>query len=112
MSQIPISSAMTLAEPLGFPDPFSGLPGWVARYGDEEVSQFRRAELIAEKWNISRDDMEAFPVESHERALRARAEGRFEAEIVALMTTLLKDWSAPAGGTGCRPCARAVARPT
>jgi len=81
MSQIPIGSAMTLAEPLGFTDPFSGSPGWVARYGDGEVSQFRGAELIAEKWDISRDDMEAFAVESHERALRARAEGRFEAEI-------------------------------
>jgi len=84
MSQIPISSAMTLAAPLGFDDPFSGSPGWVKRYGDGEVSQFRSAEMIAEKWDISRDDMEAFAVESHERALRAQAEGRFEAEIVAL----------------------------
>ena len=40
--------------------------------------------MIAEKWDISRDDMEAFAVESHERALRARAEGRFEREIVPL----------------------------
>ena len=40
--------------------------------------------MIAEKWDISRDDMEAFAVESHERALRARAEGRFEAEIAPL----------------------------
>ena len=35
--------------------------------------------MIAEKWDITRDDMEAFAVESHERALRARAEGRFDA---------------------------------
>ena len=84
MSQIPISSAMTLAAPLGFDDPFTGSEGWVARYGDGEVSQFRGAELIAEKWDISREDMEAFAVESHERALRARAEGRFEAEIAPL----------------------------
>jgi acetyl-CoA C-acetyltransferase len=84
MSMIPISSAMTLAEPLGFSDPFTGSAGWVRRYGDGEVSQFRGAELIAEKWDITRDDMEAFAVESHERALRARAEGRFDAEIAAL----------------------------
>src|SRR6478736_10389597 len=84
MSQIPISSAMTLAAPLGFDDPFSGSPGWVERYGDGEVSQFRGAELIAEKWDISRDDMEAFAIESHERALKARAEGRFENEIAPL----------------------------
>ncbi|HLT15730.1 MAG TPA: acetyl-CoA C-acetyltransferase [Acidimicrobiales bacterium] len=82
MSQIPISSAMTLAQPLGFDDPFTGSEGWVARYGTGEVSQFRGAELIAERWGISREDMEAFAVESHERALRARAEGRFDAEIV------------------------------
>ena len=81
MSQIPISSAMTVAEPLGFTDPVSGSPGWVARCGTQEVSQFRSADMIAEKWDISRDDMEAFAVESHERAIRARAEGRFENEI-------------------------------
>ncbi len=84
MSQIPISSAMTLAQPLGFDDPFTGSTGWVERYGDGEVSQFRGAELIAEKWDITRDDMEAFAVESHERALRARSEGRFDAEIAPL----------------------------
>src|SRR6202140_73843 len=33
MSMIPISSAMTMAAPLGFSDPFSGSTGWVARYG-------------------------------------------------------------------------------
>jgi acetyl-CoA C-acetyltransferase len=82
MSMIPISSAMTLAEPLGFTDPFTGSEGWVKRYGDGEVSQFTSAEMIAAKWDISRDDMEAFAVESHERAIRARAEGRFEQEIV------------------------------
>ena len=82
MSAIPISSAMTLAEPLGFSDPFSTSEGWTKRYGDQEVSQFRGAELIAERWDISREDMEAFSVESHERALRAQREGRFDAEIV------------------------------
>ena len=84
MSMIPISSAMTLAGPLGFDDPFTGSEGWVKRYGDGEVSQFRGAEMIAEKWDISREDMEAFAIESHERAIRARAEGRFEAEIEPL----------------------------
>ena len=81
MSAIPISSAMTAAQPLGFPDPFSGSKGWVARYGAGEVSQFRGAEMIAEKWDITRDDMEAFAFESHQRAIRAIDEGRFENEI-------------------------------
>ena len=84
MSMIPISSAMTVAEPMGFPDPFTTSEGWVARYGTQEVSQFRGAELIAEKWDISREDMEAFAIESHTRAIRARAEGRFDNEIVPL----------------------------
>ncbi|HET7719609.1 MAG TPA: acetyl-CoA C-acetyltransferase [Acidimicrobiales bacterium] len=84
MSMIPISSAMTLAEPLGFSDPFTGSEGWVKRYGDGEVSQFNSAEMIAARWNCSRDEMEAFAVESHERAIQARSEGRFENEIVAL----------------------------
>jgi acetyl-CoA C-acetyltransferase len=84
MSTIPISYAMTAAEPLGFEDPFSGSSGWVDRYGTQEVSQFRSAEMIAEKWDISREDMEAFALQSHERALRAIDEGRFEAEIEPL----------------------------
>jgi acetyl-CoA C-acetyltransferase len=82
MSMIPISSAMTVAEPMGFSDPFSGSKGWRDRYGDQEVSQFRSAEMIAEKWDCSREDMERFALESHRRAIRAIDEGRFEREIV------------------------------
>ena len=84
MSMIPISSAMTVAQPMGFPDPFSTSKGWVERYGTQEVSQFRSAEMIAEKWNISRRDMEGFAFESHRRAIRAIDEGRFAREIVPL----------------------------
>ncbi len=82
MSQIPISSAMTAAEQFGFTDPFSGSKGWEARYGDQEVSQFRSAEMIAEKWDVSREDMERFALESHHRALNAIEEGRFTNEII------------------------------
>ena len=84
MSMIPIAAAMTAAEPLGFADPFSGSEGWVARYGTQEVSQFRGAELIADKWGITREDMEGFALTSHERAVRAQDEGRFDREIVPL----------------------------
>jgi len=84
MSQIPISSAMTCAEGLGFSDPFSGSKGWVERYGDQEVSQFRGAELIAEKWDISREEMESLALESHSRALLATEEGRFKDEILPI----------------------------
>lgn len=82
MSMIPISSAMTVAQPMGFPDPFSTSEGWVARYGTQEVSQFRGAEMIAAKWEIRREEMERFALESHRRAVRAIEEGRFEREIV------------------------------
>ncbi len=84
MSAIPISSAMTLAQPLGFNDPFSGSKGWVERFGTQEVSQFRGAEMIAERWKISRDEMEAFAFESHQRAIRATDAGRFANEIAPL----------------------------
>ena len=84
MSMIPISSAMEAGKALGFDDPFTGSPRWTTRYGNGEVSQFVGAEMICEKWDITRDEMEAFAVESHERAIRARAEGRFEAEIAPL----------------------------
>jgi acetyl-CoA C-acetyltransferase len=84
MSQIPISAAMLAGQEYGFEDPFTGSPGWVARYGTGEVSQFRSAEMIAEKWDLSREDMEAYAVRSHERAIRAQTEGRFDAEIVPL----------------------------
>ena len=83
MSMIPISSAMLAGQGLGFDDPFSGSAGWQARYGDQEVSQFRGAEMIAEKWSVSREDMEEFAVESHQRALRAQREGRFDGQILS-----------------------------
>src|SRR5579875_3984652 len=60
MSMIPITAAMAAGEAYGFSDPFSGSTGWRKRYGEQEVSQFRAAEMIAEKWDISREDMEAF----------------------------------------------------
>jgi acetyl-CoA C-acetyltransferase len=82
MTMIPIGSGIYAGEPLGFPDPFSGSKGWRARYGDVEVSQFQAAEMIAEKWGITREDMELFALESHTRALRAIDEGRFERQIV------------------------------
>ncbi|WP_107705485.1 acetyl-CoA C-acetyltransferase [Nocardioides allogilvus] len=81
MSAIPISAAMLVADQYGFTTPFAESPGWAARYGDVEVSQFGSAEMIAEKWGISREDMEAFALASHERARTAIAEGRFVGEI-------------------------------
>ncbi|EKT4465608.1 acetyl-CoA C-acetyltransferase [Pseudomonas putida] len=84
MTQIPISSAMTAAEPLGFSDPFTGSEGWVRRYGATPPTQFRAAQMIAEHWQLSRQALEAYSLESHRRALRAIEQGYFKREIVPL----------------------------
>ncbi|MQW74384.1 acetyl-CoA C-acetyltransferase [Nocardioides sp. dk4132] len=81
MSAIPISAAMLVAQQYGFTTPFAESSGWRARYGDVEVSQFNSAEMIAEKWDCSREDMERYALASHQRAKAAIAEGRFEREI-------------------------------
>ena len=81
MSAIPISSAMLVGRQYGFTTPFAESPGWVARYGDQEVSQFRSAEMIAERWEISREEMEKFAYASHQRAITAIDEGWFKNEV-------------------------------
>jgi acetyl-CoA C-acetyltransferase len=81
MSTIPISAAMLVADQYGFTTPFAESPGWNARYGNIEVSQFKSAEMIAEKWDISREQMEEFALASHSHARTAIAEGRFDNEI-------------------------------
>ncbi|AWZ23703.1 acetyl-CoA acetyltransferase [Rhodococcus pyridinivorans] len=82
MTQIPISAAMIVGQQYGFDTPFGGSKGWTERYGSDEVSQFKGAEMIAEKWDLSREELEKWALQSHERAKAAIAEGRFENEIV------------------------------
>jgi len=97
MSQIPIAYAMTAARELGQSDPFSGSRGWVERYGKTPGNQFNSAEMIAEKWGLGRSDLEAFALRSHQRAVQAQDEGRFEREI-AVMDELTAD-EGPRRGT-------------
>jgi acetyl-CoA C-acetyltransferase len=82
MSQIPISSAMIVGKEFGFTSPTSESKSWLHRYGDQEISQFRGSELIAEKWNISREEMEQYSLTSHQRAQEAIRAGYFENEII------------------------------
>src|ERR671930_1775852 len=84
MSTVPIGTARRAGESLGISDPFSGSEGWTARYGDQPVSQFYGADKIAEKWAITREDMERYALESHRRAAQAQDEGRFDNEIVPI----------------------------
>ena len=84
MSTIPMQSSLWAAREYGFADPFTGSRGWEERYGRQEISQFRGAELIVERWGFTRDQLEDYAVESHRRALAAIADGRFEREIAPL----------------------------
>ncbi|MCC6645604.1 MAG: acetyl-CoA C-acetyltransferase [Polyangiaceae bacterium] len=84
MSMVPIGAAMITGKEFNLPERLAGSAGWVKRYGDGPVSQFRSAEMIAEKWGLSREDMERFAYDSHQRAVRAGDEGRFAREIVPI----------------------------
>jgi acetyl-CoA acyltransferase len=53
-------------------------PAYLNRTGGKFVDQGQAAELIANKWNISQEEMDAFAVRSHQRAAKAQAEGRFK----------------------------------
>jgi acetyl-CoA C-acetyltransferase len=94
MSQVPIGTAMLAGHPLGIDDPFSGSDGWCRRYGTQEISQFRSADMIAERWQLGRAEMERFALASHQRAAAAIDGGAFAAEI------------APYDGVGADECPR------
>ena len=81
MSLVPLAGGALAGAQAGYGSPF-GAKGWLQRYGDQEISQFRGAELIAEQWNLSREAMERVAFASHTRAARAWAEGRFDREVV------------------------------
>ncbi|QYU70078.1 hypothetical protein J4558_08155 [Leptolyngbya sp. 15MV] len=84
MNAIPISAAMYAGELYGFANPFNTSPGWVARYGDGLLNQISSAQMIADKWDIGRAEMEAFALASHQRAQAATEAGWFAGEIAPL----------------------------
>jgi acetyl-CoA C-acetyltransferase len=79
MSMVPMGSTVALPHANGMALPFG--QGWKDRYGDQEISQFRGAQLVCEKWGIKRLALEEFSLQSHQRALRAIDEGRFALQI-------------------------------
>jgi acetyl-CoA C-acetyltransferase len=79
MSQVPMGTSVGLPMEKGMALPFG--QGWQERYGTQEISQFRGAQLVCEKWGLSRRQLEEFALESHQRAIRAIDEGRFAREI-------------------------------
>jgi acetyl-CoA acetyltransferase family protein len=82
MSRVPMGASMVDGK-FGFP--FGPKVG--ARYAPVGglVPQGISAELIADKWDISREDMDRFGLRSQEYAARATAEGRFQAEILPVL---------------------------
>ncbi|MFI6712359.1 acetyl-CoA C-acyltransferase [Nonomuraea sp. NPDC050478] len=81
MSLIPIASSAIVGADAGMGMPRGGRK-WAERYGDQEISQFRGAETIAAKWDVSRAAMEEFALASHQRAAAAAGAGLFAGEIV------------------------------
>jgi len=79
MSMVPMGSTVALPLEKGMASPFG--QGWRDRYGDQEISQFRGAQLLCEKWGLKRHQLEEYSLESHLRALHAIDEGRFDREI-------------------------------
>jgi acetyl-CoA acyltransferase len=81
MSQVPMGASIGDGR---FGMPFG--PRMTQRYQDVGglVPQGISAELIADKWGLTREDLDAFGAESQQRAARARDEGRFDNEIVAV----------------------------
>jgi acetyl-CoA C-acetyltransferase len=79
MSMVPMGSTVALPLEKGMAPPFG--QGWRDRYGNQEISQFRGAQLICEKWGLKRLQLEEFSLESHSRAVNAIDEGRFDREI-------------------------------
>ena len=84
MNAIPISAAMFAGQPYGFDNPFNGSKGWVERYGHGILNQIASAQMIADKWELSREAMEEFALASHQRAQAATDAGWFANEIAPL----------------------------
>ena len=84
MSAIPISQAMIAGQEFGFTTPTAESAGWRERFGDAEISQFAGADAMAVRWDISREDMEAWALQSHQRAAQAIAAGHFDNELAPL----------------------------
>jgi acetyl-CoA C-acetyltransferase len=83
MSRVPLASATRVGAAAGLGHPRAG-KGWLERFGDQEISQFRGAELIARKWGLERRRLEEFALESHRRAVAATRDGLFAEEIAPI----------------------------
>jgi acetyl-CoA C-acetyltransferase len=81
MAMVPIDANRAMVKTLQA-NPYG--EGWKKRYSDQEISQFRGAQLIVEKWGQTREDLEQFALESHRRAAAAIDDGRFDGQIAPI----------------------------
>jgi len=80
MTRVPMGLPMTLPAKNGLG--FYVSPGMQKRYPGIEFSQFAGAEMIAKKYGLTREELDAYAFASHQRAIEAVRAGRFEEEIV------------------------------
>jgi len=78
MSRVPLGASATVAG-----SPMS--PALRARYPEGLVNQGVSAELIAAHWGLSRDELDAYAAQSHERAAGAAAQGRFASQLLPVV---------------------------
>src|SRR5690349_11360682 len=78
MSRVPLGAAKASGTPYG--------PKVFARYGDFSFNQGLSAELIAQKWGLSRSRLDEYSVQSHERAAAAQDSGAFETQLMPVFT--------------------------
>jgi acetyl-CoA C-acetyltransferase len=86
MSRVPMGAAAKQAHEANLGSPNS--PKIKARYNGHQFSQFVGAEMIAKKYNLSKDELDAFGFESHRRAIAATNGGAFKDEIIAVEVVL------------------------
>ncbi|HEY5070693.1 MAG TPA: acetyl-CoA C-acetyltransferase [Caulobacteraceae bacterium] len=79
MTRVPMGLSVTLPAQNGFGIPMS--PKQQVRYPNIQFSQFMGAEMMAEKYGLSRDDLDAFAYSSHQKAIAATQGGAFKGEI-------------------------------
>jgi acetyl-CoA C-acetyltransferase len=93
MSRVPISSSTAFPAQHGMGTYMS--PAMEERYPGVEFSQFTGAEMMARKYDLSRDDLDEYSYDSHRKAIAATQAGYFADEIVPLDVTLADGTIAP-----------------
>jgi acetyl-CoA C-acetyltransferase len=83
MSKVPMGATKRFGEGIDYGSPWDA-ELWVEKYGAQALTQYAGAGLIADNWNISREQMEEFALTSHRRAAAAVDAGLFDEEIVPI----------------------------